>query len=167
MDLLTKQPVIVMVEADSRLRKLPQVMAQRIAMRLKGQTPESDVTASLGPPANGGAANAAAATPAGGGPQGASGGASSSGAAPHRWRRRRFTTDASRLPTVTIADFQKGDAVILVSTEGGAAGVTAITMGGWCGTDSDSIAGEPRDGAVAVEFERRGRGDSQVSRVCF
>ena len=36
----------------------------------------------------------------------------------------------SRLPAVTLADFQKGDAVILVSTEGNAAGVMAITMVG-------------------------------------
>ena len=36
----------------------------------------------------------------------------------------------SRLPAVPLADFQKGDAVILVSTEGTEAGVTAITMVG-------------------------------------
>jgi hypothetical protein len=36
----------------------------------------------------------------------------------------------SRLPAVTIGDFQKGDAVILVSTEGNNSEVTAITMVG-------------------------------------
>jgi hypothetical protein len=35
-----------------------------------------------------------------------------------------------RLPAVTIADFQKGDAVILVSTQGNDAEVTAITLVG-------------------------------------
>ena len=40
MDVLTKKPVMVKVTPDSQLRKLPQMMAQRIAMRLKGQTPE-------------------------------------------------------------------------------------------------------------------------------
>src|SRR5271165_656783 len=40
MDLLTKKSVVVKVAPDSQLRKLPQPMAQRIAMRLKGQTPE-------------------------------------------------------------------------------------------------------------------------------
>ena len=40
MDLLTKTPVTVKVTPDSQLRKLPLMVAQRIAMRLKGQTPE-------------------------------------------------------------------------------------------------------------------------------
>ena len=43
MDLLTKKPVMVKVAPDSQLRKLPQMMAQRIAMRLKGQTPEGQL----------------------------------------------------------------------------------------------------------------------------
>jgi hypothetical protein len=34
----------------------------------------------------------------------------------------------SRLPAVTVKDFQKGDAVILVSTQGTDAAVTAITL---------------------------------------
>ena len=49
MDLLTKQPVTVKVAADSQLRKLPQMMAQRIAMRLKGQTPEGHPQAERSP----------------------------------------------------------------------------------------------------------------------
>ena len=36
----------------------------------------------------------------------------------------------SRLPAVTVSDFQKGDAVILVSTQGTDAEVTAITLVG-------------------------------------
>ena len=48
MDLLTKKPVVVQVSADSQLRKLPQMMAQRIAMRLKGQTPEGQQAAAAG-----------------------------------------------------------------------------------------------------------------------
>ena len=36
----------------------------------------------------------------------------------------------ARLPASTVGDFQKGDAVILVSTEGNANEVTAITMVG-------------------------------------
>ena len=119
MDLLTKQPVTVKVEADSKLRKLPQMMAQRIAMRLKGQTPEG-ASPQGGPPST-----ASGATPAGSaheGPGGASGGNSRAGG--------DLQQILSRLPAVTIGDFQKGDAVILVSTEGGSSGVTAITMVG-------------------------------------
>ncbi len=40
MDVLTKKAVVVKVTPDSQLRKLPPMIAQRIAMRLKGQTPE-------------------------------------------------------------------------------------------------------------------------------
>ncbi len=36
----------------------------------------------------------------------------------------------TRLPAMTINDFQKGDAVILVSTEGNESEVTAITLVG-------------------------------------
>ena len=36
----------------------------------------------------------------------------------------------SRLPAVTVSDFQKGDAVILVSTQGTDSEVTAITLVG-------------------------------------
>jgi transcription antitermination factor NusG len=114
MDLLTKQPVTVKIAADSQLRKLPQIMAQRIAMRLKGQTPEG------GPPA-GGAAQNANATPSGT-YGGANGGAGRSGG--------DLQQMLSRLPSLTLKDFQKGDAVILVSTEGSGTEVTAITMVG-------------------------------------
>ena len=62
MDLLTKKPVVVQVSADSQLRKLPQMMAQRIAMRLKGQTPRG---AAAGERRTG---KRAAANPAGGAP---------------------------------------------------------------------------------------------------
>ena len=51
MDLLTKKPVVVKVTTDSQLRKLPQMMAQRIAMRLKGQTPDGQPAAAGTPPA--------------------------------------------------------------------------------------------------------------------
>jgi hypothetical protein len=34
----------------------------------------------------------------------------------------------SRMPTVAVADLHKGDAVLVVATEGTAAGATAITL---------------------------------------
>jgi hypothetical protein len=127
MDLLTKQPVVIKVTADSQLRKLPQMMAQRIAMRLKGQT-------QLGAPGAGGApANAAATSGAaqGSSAQGAPGGgggfSSGAGARPGGGDLQQMLL---RLPAVTVADFQKGDAVILVSTQGNDTEVTAITLVG-------------------------------------
>lgn len=125
MDLLTKQPVTVKIAADSQIRKLPQPMAQRIAMRLKGQTPEGAPAGAGGGAPAGGAPPSAAGAGAGGPPQGPPGGAGSARAGGGDLQQM-----LSRLPAVTLADFQKGDAVILVSTEGSDAGVTAITMVG-------------------------------------
>jgi hypothetical protein len=118
MDLLSKSPVVVKVTPDSQLRKLPQMMAQRIAMRLKGQTPEGQ------PP--GGAPTNAAGGAQGGAPQGAPGGASGYGGGAARGGDLQQML--SRLPAVTVGDFQKGDAVILVATQGTDDGVTAITL---------------------------------------
>jgi len=126
MDLLTKKSVVVKVAPDSQLRKLPQPMAQRIAMRLKGQTPPG------APGAGGAAANASAAQPQGGAPQGApgGGGAYAGGGGGARAGGGDLQQMLLRLPAVTVADFQKGDAVILVSTQGNDSGVTAITLVG-------------------------------------
>jgi len=118
MDVLSKKPVTVKISADSQIRKLPQPIAQRIAMRLKGQTPEGG-TAPGGVP--GGTPPAQA---QGGPPQGAPGAGFGGG--------QRGGGDLqqmlSRLPAAALNDFQKGDAVILVSTEGNGGGVTAITL---------------------------------------
>ena len=122
MDLLTKKPVVVNVAPDSQLRKLPQMMAQRIAMRLKGQTPDGQAPAGAAP------ANAAAASPSGGAASGAPGGASGYGGGAARGGDLQQML--SRLPAMTVNDFQKGDAVILVSTEGTDSAVTAITLVG-------------------------------------
>src|SRR5271165_2250698 len=117
MDLLSKKAVVVKVTPDSQLRKLTQMMAQRIAMRLKGQTPEGQA------PAGGTAQGARGQGPPGAG--GAPGGGVGRGGAGGDLGKMLL-----RLPAVTVADFQKGDAVILVSTEGSDSGVTAITMVG-------------------------------------
>jgi hypothetical protein len=124
MDLLTKKPVVIKVTPDSQLRKLPQMMAQRIAMRLKGQTPPGAPGA--GAPANAAAASGAppAGSPQGGGP----GGGGLGGGAGARPGGGDLQQMLLRLPAVTVADFQKGDAVILVSTQGNDTEVTAITL---------------------------------------
>jgi len=129
MDLLTKKPVTVKVTADSQLRKLPQPLAQRIAMRLKGQTPEGGPPAggTAGGPATGAPAGAQGARPEGGAPAGATGGPGGFGGGAARGGGD-LQQMLSRTPAVTLGEMQKGDAVILVSTEGNASGVTAITM---------------------------------------
>ena len=129
MDLLTKKPVVIKVTPDSQLRKLPQMMAQRIAMRLKGQSPPGAPGAGAAPanaaatsgPAQGASAQGGGAAPGGGFAGGA--GARPGGGGD-------LQQMLLRLPAVTVSDFQKGDAVILVSTRGNDTEVTAITLVG-------------------------------------
>ncbi len=130
-DLASKKTINVKVTAESQLRKLPQPMAQRIAMRLKGNSPDAQATAAA-PRASASAANPNAAQPArpngppagdpgqsGAGGMGRSGGG---GAAD-------LQQAISRMPAATLADLQKGDAVMIVATEGGSNGVsTVITL---------------------------------------
>lgn len=125
MDLLTKKPVVIKVAPDSQLRKLPQMMAQRIAMRLKGQSPPG------APGAGGAPANAAATSaPAQGASAQGGGGAPGGGAGARPGGGGDLQQMLLRLPAVTVSDFQKGDAVILVSTQGNDTEVTAITLVG-------------------------------------
>ena len=131
-DILSKQSVVVKVTPDAQLRKLPAEFAQRIAMRLKAG-------AAAGIP---GAAAAGAGQPGGGG-AGAGGEMAAGGQKPGQFpggapggmegRRPGGPPDIqqilSRMPASTLADLQKGDAVMLVSTEGSGGGeVNAITL---------------------------------------
>jgi len=123
MDLMLQKNVEVILTSDSQLRKLPQPMAQRIAMRLKGDTPAA--------PAQPGAAKSgdAPATPpgangqgTGGGPNGATGGAARSGGGD-------LQQMLGRLPASPLSDFQKGDAVMIVATDASQdSHATAITL---------------------------------------
>jgi len=138
-DLISKKPMVVKITAQSQLRKIPAQMAQIIAFRLKGGATGASGAAGTGGASGQGGAASAGATPNGGsangGPPnggqrsggagaGAGGGGSGSGGG-----RGDFQQIVSRLPASTLADFQKGDAVMVVSTEGtDADGVTAITM---------------------------------------
>jgi hypothetical protein len=105
MDLATKRPVTLKITADSQLRKLPPMMAQRIAMRLKGITPGG-----LG----GGAAAGSPRTANAEGPSPGNGLGQRSGGPPD------FQQMLSRMPAVTLADLQKGEALMIVATEGSA-----------------------------------------------
>ena len=100
MDLITKKPVQVKVTSDSQLRKLTPMMAQGLAMLLKGR-PEGT------PP-----------TPTSSGPPGGR-----PGGPPDLQRM------LGRVPAVTLAELQKGDALMIVSTRSeGTSPVSAITL---------------------------------------
>lgn len=116
MDLIAKKPVSVKITGDSQLRKLPPQMAQFMAMRLKG--------GQSGAGTGGGAGSAS--TSAAGSGDGAAGGGGGRGG---RGGGGDLQQILSRVPKATLADLQKGDAVMIVSTSGSASGaVTAITL---------------------------------------
>ncbi len=116
-DILAKKSVVVRLTGDSQMRKLPPQLAQRIAFFLKGS------------PGGGGPNAAPGAAPGGSNPSATSGpppagaGPRPGGGAPD------FQQMVNRLPAVTLADLQKDDAVMIVSTLGaGGQEVTAITL---------------------------------------
>lgn len=141
MDVFKKKPVTVKFATDSQLHKLPLPMAQRIAFALKrrgteGPGPGGASTSTSTPP--GAAAQTASASKtssAANGPAGQPRAEGSQGPRPEgaNGPTRSGAPDLQqflgRLPAVTLADLQKGDAVMLVSTEGTAdSEVKAITM---------------------------------------
>ena len=133
-DAITKKQVTVKLGGDSTLKVLPPEMAQRIAMRLKGGAGGAGVPggggqggASSGGSAAGGAPGSGARPPGGWSSGGAGGpGAGPGGAGGGPPDLQRFL---SRLPNKGLADLTKGDAVMIVATEGGdGKPVMAITL---------------------------------------
>lgn len=156
-DLATKKQVTIHITADAQMRRLPDRMAAMLAARLKGASGGAggsfagsgqsgsggagSFSASSASPgsANPGSANSGSgAAPRGGGQwngsngQGGSaqaGGGQSGGGG--QWAGGTGGGDPqqmlSRAPVIQIADLKKGDAVMLVSTDG-TTDVTAITL---------------------------------------
>ncbi len=128
-DLVSKKSITVKITAESQLRKLPPPMAQRIAARLKGTPPEAQSSAPIasgaGPAANSAQTSSSAGQLTGGSGAGGSSGMGRSGGGGIADLQQMI----SRMPAATLADLQKGDAVMVVATEGGANGVsTVITL---------------------------------------
>jgi len=156
-DLATKKPVVVKVTSDSQLRKLPPFLAMGIAMRLKGGAAGAMAASAAGQGsgagggqsnwrgtgnaggAEGGAGTSARGYGSGGGSgmaAGQSGGQGGPGGPGGSWRgggsgggTPDFQQMLNRMPAIAVADLNKGDAVMLVATEGNdASGPTAITL---------------------------------------
>lgn len=129
-DLLTKKPILVKITSQSQMHKLPPEVAQVIAMRLKGTVP-------AGMPGAGARGASSGTAPAGAHPEGAmaggtgQGGGNGGGMGAGAGMRRGggdFQQVLNRMPAVTLADLHKGDAVLIVATQGSATGATAITL---------------------------------------
>jgi hypothetical protein len=111
-DVLAKKSVVVKISSDSQMRKLAPPIAQRLALLLKGNP--QDGPGGPGTPGGSGGPPGAGARPGGAGP---------GGAPPD------FQQILSRIPSVTLADLQKEDAVMVVATQGNSgADVVAITL---------------------------------------
>jgi hypothetical protein len=138
-DLIAKSSVVIKVSPDSQMKTLPPEMAQRFAARLKGGAGENAER-----PADARNASAQTSGPPAGGmrpgnegqtPNRSNGSPGGGNASPDLQRL------LSRLPNSTLADLQKGEAVMLVATQG-EKDVTAITLLG--GVDSLLSAAQSR-----------------------
>ena len=117
-DAISKQTAVVRVSGDAQLRKIPPEFAQRIAMRLKAAMA-------------GGIPGAAAVVGGGERPHGQGGGQSPGGGGGGMGGRgpADFQQMLYRMPPASLTDLEKGDVVMIVSTEGdGSGAVSAITL---------------------------------------
>jgi hypothetical protein len=134
-DLKTKKPVTVKLTQDSQFRKLPAMMAQIMAAKMGGAASGTNGAPAAGNNSaggNGGAGGSASANPQpGSAVPGATPGARPAGGAGNgrAGGGQDFQQILSRIPPATLADLVKGDAVMIVATQGTGDGpVTAITM---------------------------------------
>lgn len=125
-DLTTKKQITIHITPEAQMRKLPDRMAAFLAARLKGPSAGSGARPSSGAQQAGSAqqAGGAGSTPPAGGQGGGQsygqgGGQGAGGGDPQQM--------LSRAPTIQIADLKKGDAVMVVATDG-TTDVTAITL---------------------------------------
>ena len=129
LNLATKKSVTITVGSDSQMRKLPEMMAQHIAQRLKAAGAEG---APQGGPTSGNAQAGQGAPPAGGGQgnwRGGQGGSGGQGGGMRGGGGDMLQMVLSRAPAVQLTDLQKGDAVMLVATEGSTSSApTVITL---------------------------------------
>ncbi len=148
-DLETKKPVLIRVQSDSMLRRMPEGMAMMIARRRQAA-------------ANGGAAPAAQGQPGQGGPpqQWAGGGGGQGGPGGGGPRGPRggmdFQQVLERMPPLTLAELKAGDALIISSTKGAdASEATAIVVVAGVEPLLASASGGPAMGGMgaALNFE--------------
>ena len=121
-DLLTKKPVTIHVTPEAQMRQLPERMAQFLAMRLKGQAP-AGFAGRGGERGAGQRPEIGAGGPGGGGEMHRGG----PGMGPGGRGEMNPQQVLDRAPTIKFSDLQKGEAVMLVATQG-ASDVTAITL---------------------------------------
>jgi hypothetical protein len=121
-DLLSKKTVGVKIAQDSQLHQLPPEVAQRFAMRLRRAAGGAVAGAASGSDSATNGQTARPASASGAAVQGESGAPRRPGGAADLQQM------LSHMPAISLSDLHKGDAVIILSTEGTAGVGTAITL---------------------------------------
>ena len=127
-DLQSKKNVTIHITPEAQMRELPERMAQFIAMRLKGQAPGGmgGGRGGAGRPENGGGGGGGGMRAGGPGNGGGMrpGGPGMAGGGRGEMNPQQIL---SRAPGIKFADLKKGEAVMLVGTQG-TTDITAITL---------------------------------------
>jgi hypothetical protein len=126
-DAIAKSAVVVRVSPDSQMWKLPAEMAQRIAIFLKGAAGggSGDQSGANGQAQGQTTRSGQGSAPGAGGTQSQTGrglGGAAGGNGPSNMQRM-----LSRSPSIKLADLQKGDAVVILTAEGGKSDVVTAS----------------------------------------
>jgi hypothetical protein len=113
-DLLSKNTVQIRIAPESQIRKLPAEIAQRLAARLKGVAvgPAAAVANQQPNPPAAAMGNRQNTRP------GSAAGPASGGMGGHSGGTADLQQMLNRMPVVTVSDLHKGDAVMIVATQG-------------------------------------------------
>jgi Cu/Ag efflux protein CusF len=130
-DLASKKLVTIHTGPDAQLRQLPEHMAQMLSARLKGGGGAAAAIPGGGPPSNGAPAGGGAKS-GGGNPAPPNGGGTAGPNGSGRWGGQgQMGGDPQRMlsaaPAVKLSDLQKGQAVMVVATDG-SSNLNAITL---------------------------------------
>jgi len=122
-DFKTKKPVVIQMNADSQLHRLDAKVAQTIASRLQ---PSSDHEARGGHDHAGAAAHASSSAAPSATPQPAAGHAAAQ--ADEGRPGGNISQMLQRAPIILLPDLHRGDAVMIVATQGAPGSLTACTL---------------------------------------
>lgn len=125
-DFKTKKPVVVHMNADSQLHKLDPTMAQAIAASLKAPVGSPSAGAQGNSRQGGEAAHASAPAMPSAAAQSGAGQVSTEGGAGHHGGS--VSQMLQHTPVIQLADLHRGDAVMIVATQGAPGSLTACTL---------------------------------------
>ncbi len=126
-DFKTKKPLVIQINADSQLHKVPAMMAQAIAARFKAGSGHGPGAPTHNPRA-GDATRAPSPAMTSGAAQHANGPLAPSSATAEGLHNENISQMLQRTPVVQLADLHHGDAVMIVATQGSPGSLTVCTL---------------------------------------